>query len=72
MNDYPKSKDLHQGSNHKPPPSHTQKPKINSKTANPPNTTRFGEMVPTNFLWLSPDQQRKRAKELEDIANKTE
>ena len=69
MNDYPKSKDLHQGSNHKPPPPPPQsanKKQPNPPNANPPNTTLYGEMVPTSFMWLSSDKQRQRAAELEN------
>lgn len=79
MNDYPKSKDLHQGSNHVPPPPPPQTnnkkqpnlptagpPNAGPPNANPPNTTLYGEMVPTSFMWLSPDKQRQRAAELEN------
>ena len=34
------------------------------------NTTKYGEFVPTFNVWLGLDEQKKRAKELENMTKK--
>lgn len=34
------------------------------------NTTKCGEQIPSLFAWMTQDEQKKRAEELEYITNK--
>ncbi|MDR1101310.1 MAG: hypothetical protein LBL34_03025 [Clostridiales bacterium] len=72
MNDYPKSPSFQGAPPRAQDAKYSHKKRAFTDSINtmdsirPPNTTRFGEAVPTSFSWISPDVQRKRAAELED------
>ena len=34
------------------------------------DTTKYGEFVPTYFAWLSPEFQKERAKEIDNMTKK--
>ena len=34
------------------------------------NTTKYGEFVSSYFEWITPDEQRQKAKELEQLGKK--
>lgn len=34
------------------------------------NVTKYGEFVSSYFAWLTPERQKKRAEDLEDVGNK--
>ena len=34
------------------------------------DTTKYGEFVSSYFEWITPDEQRKKAKELEQLGKK--
>lgn len=35
------------------------------------HTTKYGEMIPTNFEWLGIEEQKRIAKKLANIGNET-
>lgn len=34
------------------------------------NTTKYGEFISSYFAWLTPDRQKRRAKEIDDMTKK--
>lgn len=47
-----------------------KKHKENIKGNNGEDVTTSGEMIPSYFAWLTLDEQKKRAKELQNIGKK--
>ena len=41
------------------------------KGINNEKVTKYGEMVPTNFAWLSLEEQKKKAERLANLGRKT-
>ena len=44
--------------------------RVSDNYLNKEDTTQYGESIPTNFAWVSPEKQKAKAKEIENITKK--
>ena len=42
------------------------------KGINKQNSTKYGEMIPTNFAWISLEEQKKKANHIANLGKKNE
>ena len=43
------------------------KKKLNDESENTEDTTKYGEFISSYFAWLTPEKQKKRAKEIDNM-----